>query len=86
MCNVLFIMPTKASVPKGKYDPGQKPSKTPVKGKIDTDLKPLLNLLLQKAKLTESDVVESQMRGWVVRNLDLLSKAEVKQFRHLLEP
>ncbi len=58
-------------------------TKKQVKAAIDGDLKSLLEVMLKKAELTESDIVESSLRSWIATNLDLLTKTERDRFKHL---
>lgn len=44
----------------------------------------LINLMLQKAKLTEDKILRVALKKWVNNNLDLLTEAELKQYEDIL--
>lgn len=46
--------------------------------------KELIALLLKKAGLKEKDVTEIALRRWAMKNLDLLTAAELQKYKRIL--
>ncbi len=55
-----------------------------LKAKVDPKLKEILDVLLVRAGLTLSDVVDASVRNFVVHNVDLLSDADRERFKAYL--
>ncbi len=46
--------------------------------------KELFNLVLSKANLEENKVLRTSMKKFIIRNLELLTNAEIKKYEDLL--
>lgn len=46
--------------------------------------KELITLLLKKAGLKEKDVTDLALRRWALKNLDLLTAAELEKYKRIL--
>jgi hypothetical protein len=61
-----------------------KTSKVKVQIELDAEVNELLGLMLHKAQLSKSDLMQEFVARWVSQNFDdLLSEAEQKPFKNL---
>lgn len=69
---------------KGESDMGNTTKKTTAYDETTKMQKELIALLLKKAGLKEKDVTEIALRRWALKNLDLLTAAEMAKYKRIL--
>ena len=54
------------------------------KAEIKKQQNELIDLMLKKAGISREDIYQTAIRSWVNKNLDLLTKSELKKYNSIL--